>query len=234
MDVDGAEQRRLTYTSDVEEDLPSFSPDGTKIVFGGNEELYVISVGGGQIQNISNAPDSNEGRPRFSPSGLSVTFDSDRSGNWEIYTAQLQTGGLADVKQVTNRPDSHNRLPSFSPLGDRILFRSQTIGGGTESSRIYLIGIDGSNLTKLSTEYTDWYPTISSDGKWVAFVSDRDGNAEIYVMNLNGSDIARLTNNPAQDTDPALSPDGLWLVFASDRGGGSLDIFRMLFEPPAP
>jgi len=53
----------------------------------------------------------------------------------------------------------------------------------------------------------------------IAFVSDRDGNAEVYVMNADGSGLTNLTRNPARDETPAWSPDGTRIAFASDRGG---------------
>ena len=53
----------------------------------------------------------------------------------------------------------------------------------------------------------------------VLFVSERDGNAEIYVMNADGSSQTRLTEDPGQDRDPSWSPDGTQIVFASDRDG---------------
>ena len=42
----------------------------------------------------------------------------------------------------------------------------------------------------------------------IAFVSDRDGNTEIYVMDADGGNLRRLTDNPAIDWDPSWSPDG--------------------------
>jgi Tol biopolymer transport system component len=60
----------------------------------------------------------------------------------------------------------------------------------------------------------------------IAFQSRRDGNAEIYSMNADGSDQTNLTRNPAQDTDPAWSPDGQWIAFLSDRTGKQ-EIFVM-------
>ena len=63
-------------------------------------------------------------------------------------------------------------------------------------------------------------------GNRIAFVSDRDGNFEIYMMNADGSNQTRLTNNPAEDGMPAWSPDGSCLAFNSDRDG-NFEIYVM-------
>jgi TolB protein len=58
----------------------------------------------------------------------------------------------------------------------------------------------------------------------IAFVSNRDGNDEIYGMNADGTGQTRLTNNPAWDSDPAWSPDGSQIAFVSDRDG-NLEVY---------
>ena len=55
----------------------------------------------------------------------------------------------------------------------------------------------------------------------IAFVSDRDENYEIYVMNADGGNVSQLTNNEAADLLPAWSPDGRKIAFVSGPRGGS-------------
>ena len=59
----------------------------------------------------------------------------------------------------------------------------------------------------------------ASDVSYIAFTSERDGNAEIYLMDTNGKNLRNLTNHPARDFHPAFSPDGRWLAYVSDRDG---------------
>lgn len=60
----------------------------------------------------------------------------------------------------------------------------------------------------------------------LAFVSERDGNSEIYVMNVDGTGLLRLTEDAGYDLDPAWSPDGKRIAFTSNRAGNS-DIYVM-------
>ena len=61
----------------------------------------------------------------------------------------------------------------------------------------------------------------------IVFVSKRDGNAEIYIMNPDGSEQVNLTQHPAEDYDPAWSPNGKQIVFSSDRTDGVFDLYLM-------
>ena len=61
----------------------------------------------------------------------------------------------------------------------------------------------------------------------IVFVSKRDGNAEIYSMNPDGSEQVNLTQHPAEDYDPAWSPNGKQIIFSSDRTDGVFDLYLM-------
>jgi Tol biopolymer transport system component len=68
-------------------------------------------------------------------------------------------------------------------------------------------------------------PILRSNGK-IAFTSNRDGNAEIYIMNSDGTNQVRLTNNPGGDAFPTWSPDGSKIAFVSQKQNGEA-IFTM-------
>ena len=61
----------------------------------------------------------------------------------------------------------------------------------------------------------------------IVFTSTRDGNLEIYVMDADGGNQERLTNNPAHDVEPDWFPDGRKIAFASSRDGGQAQIYVM-------
>jgi Tol biopolymer transport system component/TRAP-type C4-dicarboxylate transport system substrate-binding protein len=115
----------------------------------------------------------------------------------------------------------------------RIVFVSHPDGNttnGDSNAEIYSMNADGSGQTRLTNNhYWDNQPTVSSDGKRIAFVASPvapDDGAQIYTMNVDGSDVIRLTNNAGTDDLPIFSPDGKQIVFFSDRDG-NVEIYVM-------
>ncbi len=77
---------------------------------------------------------------------------------------------------------------------------------------------DGSDQRHLTEEY-DAHPSWSPDGKQIAFETNRDGNWEIYLMNVDGSGLVNISNHESRDQWPSWSPDGSRIAFQSYRDG---------------
>ena len=83
---------------------------------------------------------------------------------------------------------------------------------------------DWSNMTITALTTDPGYegePTFSPDGRTIAYVSDRDGNFEIYLQQIDGGPAINLTKDPGDDVQPAFSPDGREIAFVSSRAGGT-------------
>jgi Tol biopolymer transport system component len=93
-------------------------------------------------------------------------------------------------------------------------------------SDLVIADADGSNPRKLvAGSEIDYNASISFDGRWVVFTSERHGSADIFRVQTDGIGLERLTDEPAYDDQAVMSPDGSSLAFVSSRGGGATDIY---------
>jgi Tol biopolymer transport system component len=90
--------------------------------------------------------------------------------------------------------------------------------GKRDASDIAIINLETLELKNLTSSPTfDADPAFSPDANQIAFMSTRDGNAELYIMNRDGGNVRRMTNSPAWESFPSFSPDGTQLSYNSDR-----------------
>lgn len=194
MDADGKNHRRLTdgLGSNTR---PAWAPDGRQIAFAsfrdGNSEIYVMESDGKNPRNLTRhiAFDS---MPSWSPDAQKIAFVSDRdapasSGHQNIYV--MDADGK-NVRRLTNYDRHRVYRPVWSPDGQRIAFALFGTGPGEPERTIFDIFVMdavGKNLQKLTHDpRPDSWPAWSPDGQKIAFVSDRDRNMEIYVMDADG------------------------------------------------
>jgi len=108
-----------------------------------------------------------------------------------------------------------------------IAFESEINGAGLEFFEVCLINPDGSGQLQLTQNAVyDGMPCLSPDGSKIAFISNRDGNYELYIMDMDGSNPLRQTQNSAYDFSPSWSPDGSKIAFCSYAEGNG-DIYIM-------
>ncbi|MGQ9599045.1 MAG: FHA domain-containing protein [Anaerolineae bacterium] len=187
---------------------PDFAPDGQWIVYFswdpshlGLRLIKVDGSGGTQLTNVR-----EHGYPTFSPDGSRISFY--HNVNDILHVINRDGTGMRDI--------GHGEYPAWSPVGDQIVYRG-CVGSGR--CGLIVANADGSNPRQITTHANDAAPRWSPNGGQIAFHSDRDGNWEIYVINVDGTWLRRVTINPTTDIMPVWSPDGLRIAFRSDRGG---------------
>ncbi len=234
MNVDGSNQRQLTFARGHSWG-PRVSPDGSMFVFSsvapgehsdhsatgggthgsGNHQIYLSAIDGGSIDNLTVGSTAWNNAWAWSPDGSLITFTSDRHGNWELYTMSPDGSGIV---RLTNTPENEG-WPSWTPDGRFIVYSSDETG----TSEVYIMNNDGTNrrqLTDLPDRFNT-YPFVSPDGTKIVFSSQVTAvnEGEIYVMDIDGSNMTRLTSTAALNYAPSWSPDGSKIVFVSDRDG---------------
>jgi TolB protein len=127
----------------------------------------------------------------------------------------LMVPGLATLSMaMPASAKDHKDHIVFARMGSPIVEWVIANGDGTAEQRL------------LNTYEYDYSPSLSSDGKWVVFTSERHGSADIYRVRADdGAGLEQLTEDPAYDDQAALSPDGKELAFVSTRAAGTADIW---------
>ncbi|MEN3327671.1 MAG: TolB protein [Acidobacteriota bacterium] len=192
-----------------------------KIAFTNEFSIYTMNAdGSGQIQLTPFANGIFDQSPAWSPDGARIACGrATFTVKSQIY---VMNADGSNATRLTNN-SARDRQPSWSPDGARITFVSDRDG----NDEIYVMNADGTNQTRLTNNTaSEFDPAWSPDGAKIAFTSTRafavptgNDSLEIYVMNADGSNAVRLTNNSAADAQPAWSLDGTRIAFSSQRDG---------------
>ncbi len=207
--LDGTDQELLV----ADASQPDMSQDGQRIVY----RSWQASQRGLMTRAINETNAWHfvkffeAASPVFSPDEQFFVFHSRQGG--ETPGVYRTDGADHEIIRRDGIPVQGEK-PAVTPDG-RIVYR----GCLSNNCGLIITNLDGSGPQQLTPQANDNAPAVSPDGNTLAFMSDRDGNWEIYKIDLTGQNLTRLTTEVPNDGLPAWSPDGNTLVFVADRDG---------------
>ncbi|MFN2453129.1 MAG: protein kinase [Pyrinomonadaceae bacterium] len=184
---------------------------------GATPQIWQISYPAGEAQRVSNDLNSYQSVSLTANSDALATVQSEFVANvW-----MMPSNDSARATQIT-QGRSINQTPSWTPDG-RIVYTSNANG----NFDLYLTDARGSNPRQLTANSRfNGGPTISPDGRYIVFYSDRTGALNIWRMEVDGSNQTLLTLG----SKASFSPDGRWIVYEPPNSG----IWRMPFDGGEP
>ncbi len=234
MGPDGEDPEQLTVRSlEAGDESPSLSPNGELLAYSsakdGTLRLYLQSMEDLIPTPIGVGPDSDAA---FSPDGTMLAFlRGDERVNRDLYLLDLRDPE-APPRLIAKGDDDHPGLaggPIFSKDNKSIIIAAdRREHQGTALWRVDLASGAMQRITTPANDGAEWVcdrsPSLSPDGKRIAFVSNRHASSsdsaddfDVYTAAIDGSGLTRLTDDPGTVADPVYSSDGKRLYFASTR-----------------
>jgi serine/threonine-protein kinase len=242
----GTPRRVLGSVADGLALSPSWSPDGTRIVFGGTDGLFVVPADGDGIPRLL-VPGAELHSPRWSANGSRIayvkggfvfTFGEESLGNVSTSTILVAAPETGRVNQITNG-EGLDTNPVWMPDGRTLLFVS-TRGGGRDiySIRLTAQGQAEHEPERLTSGLDAHTISLTNDGRLLAY-SSYTPSANVWSIRIpiNGvasvADAEQVTFGNEKIEKLTVSPDGQWLAYDSDRNGQT-DIWKVRIPGGAP
>jgi TolB protein len=229
VDEAGARKVAHDFAADIIARFGGKTLFGTHVYFAsnrtGHKEIWVMDPDGKNQRQITRF-NSTSIQPTASPDGSKIAFTSYARINPAIFIFSVDP--VRDLRFYNQRA-SVNETPEFSPDGKQMVYASSA--PNDRCCRIYIANLDGSGLRPITTSsFIDVEPKVNpKTGNEIVFVSGRSGPQQIYRMNMDGSDIERLTPGEGEASNPSWHPDGQMIAYAWTRGyaQGAFNIFIM-------
>lgn len=160
---------------------------------------------------LATAAPAHDRNPAFSPDGQRLLFESDRTGDWEIWVRELDGGG---ERRLTRHPGD-DRGPAWFPDGGRIVFRSDR-GGRPD---LWVLALEeGAEPVRLTDDAAaEAFPHVSPDGSRVAYTVLGDAPAALYLVDADAGEPRQLLSGEHRHVWPRWSPDGERVALFSRR-----------------
>lgn len=232
--------KKILYASTHEggDSCPHEPPRGQKYVWGvfDTYDIYISDLKGKIKKKLTNSP-GYDAEATVSPKGDKIVFTSLRSGDLELWVMDIDGN---NPRQITKEL-GYDGGAFFSPDGSKIVFRASRPKTEEEikeykellqkgqvqptNMEIFVCDADGSNLKQLTQlGKANWAPFFHPSGQKIIFSSNHAAPAasrgfqfNLYMINLDGSGLERISYDKVFDSFPMFSPDGKKIIFSSNR-----------------
>jgi Tol biopolymer transport system component len=228
---DGTGLLTLTSNRNSDDSEPAWSPDGQQIAFvrgfdpsahgianisSCGSEIYVINSDGTSSTPTNLTEGAGGTDPSWSPDGALIAFATNRDDNFEIYTLEVKSHKVVRLTET----EANEVEPTWSPDGTQILYArgyvTDTFNCGfahtglglpefQSGSDIYRMSADGRSQTRVTETENNFDPTWSPDGTSIAFVSFRNNETQIYVIDPFHKGEYKITSSPGIKSSPSWS-----------------------------
>ncbi|MCV2884004.1 DUF5050 domain-containing protein [Aestuariibacter sp. AA17] len=225
LSVDEGKTRIKVVDATNSDGYPAVAPSGKSVAFYGKYDknktwsIHTVDIDGNNVRRLTHEKNVWDSAPAWSPDGKTIAFAREYRGENGVWQEEIWLMN-ADGTEQRQIKALEGISPEFMQDG-RILYQSKA-----SPSQIMIANIDGSNIIQLTNDDSDnRMPKISPDGSQIAYLSNRDGNQEVYIMRVDGSSHQRITNNDIQEWGPTWSTDGSKVFFSSENVHGFFDIY---------
>ena len=193
-------------------------PDGSALLMDGADQdsffsgqLYEVSYPDGKVRRLTNDLNNYGGVSLTENGGALVTVQSDTPSSLWV----APEGKAESARQISTGVGSYDGTLGANWMPDgKLVFTSYAAG----QIHLWIMAADGGGRKQVTTDgHYNFFPTVSRDGKYIVYSSNRGGNFNIWRMDADGSNARQLTKGDVEWL-PTISPDGKWVVFDSRAG----------------
>lgn len=202
MNSDGTNVERLTFSTSNKHS-PAWSPDGSHIAYVDSHKAdfpdFDSEIHTVEIESNESIRLTSNGREDITPTWLDNGRIIYAYGNYLEYGLTMMNDDGSKQSLFTK-----GIQPAISPNGELLAYSEQN--GIYVASMSELLSNQNASMRITEANGYNYSPAWSPDGERIVFISGRDGNAEIYVMNTDGSNLIRLTFSAAEEQSPDWTP----------------------------
>jgi len=201
---------RFNSTEVIEPEMPSYSDDGTSLVFvartatsGEARQVFQLSMVNYVLRNLTNDT-ADYSYPHMSPDGTRVlAVRNDAAGGQGTDLAMIDVASGSKFA-VTNDHDALlETTPRWTPDGSQVIYAA-ALANEPGNHDLYLRNANGSGTASplRASGDDEIHPVLSPDARFLAFASNQSGNYEIYTLDLQQQTLGQLTSNPQENFFP--------------------------------